>query len=113
MKSVRQRRRILYDIPFGQNIKRNDTNEVTYKTETDSDWENRPMVANGEETLKEFGINTYILLYFRWITNKALLYIAQGMSCARLHGRGVWGRMDTCICRAESLHCPPETTTTL
>ena len=24
-------------------------------------------------------------------------------------GRGVWGRMDTCICMAESLCCPPET----
>ena len=24
-------------------------------------------------------------------------------------GMGVWGRMDTCICIAESLCCPPET----
>ena len=34
-----------------------------------------------------------------------------------LHGsldwRGVWGRMDTCICMAESLRCSPETSTTL
>ena len=30
-----------------------------------------------------------------------------------LDGRGVWGRMDTCICMAESLHSSPETTTTL
>ena len=30
-----------------------------------------------------------------------------------LGGRGVWGRMDACICKAESLHCSPETTTTL
>ena len=37
------------------------------------------------------------------------------MLCASLDGRGVWGRMDTCICicTAESLHCLPETTTTL
>ena len=28
----------------------------------------------------------------------------------RLDGRGVWGRMDTCICMTESLHCPPITT---
>ena len=35
------------------------------------------------------------------------------MSCGSLDGRGVWGRMDTCICRAESLHCSPETITTL
>ena len=25
--------------------------------------------------------------------------------------RGVWGRMDTCICMAKSLHCSPETIT--
>ena len=30
-----------------------------------------------------------------------------------LDGRGVWGRMDTCICMAESLHWPPEAITTL
>ena len=27
--------------------------------------------------------------------------------------REVWGRMDTCICMAESLHSSPETITTL
>ena len=30
-----------------------------------------------------------------------------------LDGRQVWGRMDTCICMTESLHCSPETATTL
>ena len=30
-----------------------------------------------------------------------------------LDRRGVWGRMDTCICIAESVLCPPETITTL
>ena len=29
------------------------------------------------------------------------------------HEREVWGRMDTCICMAESLHSSPETITTL
>ena len=33
--------------------------------------------------------------------------------CASLDGRGVWGRMDTCICKAESLYCSPETIKTL
>ena len=32
---------------------------------------------------------------------------------ASLDGMGVWGRMDTCICMAKSLHCSPETPTTL
>ena len=34
-KSDRERE-ILYDIPYTQNIKRNEANELTYKTETDS-----------------------------------------------------------------------------
>ena len=35
------------------------------------------------------------------------------MLCASLDGRGVWGRMDACICMPESLRYSPETTTTL
>ena len=35
------------------------------------------------------------------------------MLCSSLDGRGVWGSMDTCICMAESLCCPPETIITL
>ena len=35
------------------------------------------------------------------------------MLCGSLDGRGVWGRMDTCVCMAESLHCLPETITIL
>ena len=35
------------------------------------------------------------------------------MLCGSLDGREDWGRMDTCICMAESLHCSPETITTL
>ena len=33
--------------------------------------------------------------------------------CGSLDGRGIWERMDTCICMAESLRCSPETLTTL
>ena len=35
------------------------------------------------------------------------------MLCANVDGRGVWGRMNTCMCMAESLRSSPETTTTL
>ena len=35
------------------------------------------------------------------------------MLCASLNARGVWGRMDTCMCMAEFLHCSLETVTTL
>ena len=33
--------------------------------------------------------------------------------CGSLDGRGAWGRMDTCICMAESLRCSPDTITAL
>ena len=35
------------------------------------------------------------------------------MLCGSLDGRGVWGRMDTCIYKAEALCCEPETVSTL
>ena len=35
------------------------------------------------------------------------------MLCGSLDGKGDWGRMDTCICMAEFLCWPPETTVTL
>ena len=35
------------------------------------------------------------------------------MSCGSLDGSGVWGRIGTCICVAEPLHCSPETITSL
>ena len=33
--------------------------------------------------------------------------------CGSLDGKGVWGRMDTCIYMAESFHCLPEAITIL
>ena len=51
------------------------------------------------------------------VKNCAVLLYSTGNSaqllCASLGGSGVWGRMDTCICMAESLPCSPETSTTL
>ena len=35
------------------------------------------------------------------------------MLCGSLDGRGVWGRMDACICTTEFPCCLPETITTL
>ena len=35
------------------------------------------------------------------------------MLCASLDGSGVWGRMDTCVCVAESLQCASEAITIL
>ena len=57
-------------------LKSNDTNELPYKTETDS--ENEFMVAgekDGREGLvRVFGMVIYTLLYLKWVTNKDLLY---------------------------------------
>ena len=33
--------------------------------------------------------------------------------CGSLDGRGIWGRMDACLCMAELLHFSPETITAL
>ena len=35
------------------------------------------------------------------------------MLCGSLDGRRMWGRMDTCVCTAESLCCSPKTIATL
>ena len=60
-------------------------------------------------------MDTYILLYLKWITNKDLRYSAgnSAVLCGSLDGRGVWGRKDTWICVAQSLRCLLETTTAL
>ena len=70
----------------------------------------------GEGIVRELGMDMHTLLNSKWITSKFLLYSTWNSAqllCGSLAGRGVWGRMDTCICMAESLHCSPETITTL
>ena len=49
------------------------------------------------------------------ITNKSYCTHRElcSMLSGSLDGREGRGRMDTCICMTESLHCPPETITTL
>ena len=48
-------------------LKKGDTNELIYKTETDSDLENKLKVTKGEmlggRIIWEIGINIYTLLY--------------------------------------------------
>ena len=62
----------------------------------------------------ELEIDMYTLLYLKWKANKVLLYsTGNSVLCGSLDGRGVWGRMDTCIRMARPLCCPPETITTL
>ena len=62
-----------------QNLKRNDTNELIYKIRNRlTDLENEFMITRekglGQRIVRKFGIDTYTLLYLKWITNKYLLY---------------------------------------
>ena len=83
------------------------------------------ILANGWETgvdrggwregiVREFEMNVYTM-YLKWLTHKDRLYrTGNTAQCpGSLDGRGVWGRMDACTCRAESLHCSSETITTI
>ena len=75
LSEVSQRRNtILY--PLMWNLKRKDTNEGTYTTETDSQTSEKELIiagGRGGGTVREFGIDTYTLLYLKWITNKDIL----------------------------------------
>ena len=63
---------ISYDIPYILNLKRNDTDELIYETQTQS-MNLRLLVGEdwGEEIVRDFGVDT--LLYLKWMTNKDLL----------------------------------------
>ena len=61
------------------NLKRNDTNELIYKMERDSQTKRMNLwLPEGEEPgegiVRGFRIDMYTLLYLKWITNKILLY---------------------------------------
>ena len=108
---------ISYDIPHLWNLKINDTNELTYKTERDSQTQKMKSCFLGEGTSKDIGEVVYTLLYFKWITNKNLLYSTQNSAQRYVPvwmGGRYWRRIDICIYLAEeSLHCSLETITTL
>ena len=75
----------------------------------------KPAFLISDKMVRKFGMDMYTLLYVKWITARSF-YITQGTLlsvCGRLDGRGFWWRIDTCICMAESLCCPPETITAL
>ena len=57
-----------------RNLKRNDTHELTYKTERDSQRTNLWLQEGRRGEVREFGMDIYTMLYLKWITNKDLLY---------------------------------------
>ena len=70
-KSVRGE--IRHDIPYMWNLKRNDTNELTYKTERDSQTQKTNLQLPGRK-VRDLGKVMYTLLYLKWVTKKGLLY---------------------------------------
>ena len=62
---------------------------------------------------REFGIDMYTLLYFKWITNKVLLYFVHCYVAAWMgrQFREEW--IHVYVCMAESFCFPPETITML
>ena len=102
--SMSERKNIWH--PLYVESKKNEINELTYKqkeTHRLRQWTYGSWGEGWEEGIvREFGIDMYILLYLKQITNKDLFCTAHGMLCDSLDGRGVWGRMDTNICTAES-----------
>ena len=81
-----------------------------------TDFKDKFMVAGGKMRARdrEFGMGMYTLLYLKWITDKDPLYTAwNSAQCYVAAWMGGGGRMDTCVCMAESLCCPPEIITTL
>ena len=73
------------------------------------------MVACGKGIVRDLEMDMYTLLYLKWVTNKDLLYSTWNSAQYYVAAgwEGVWGRMETCICMAESLCCSPETITIL
>ena len=111
-KSERERQ-IPYDITYMQNLKY-DTNELTYKTETDSQrtdlWLPRGSGV-GRGMNQEF--NGYKLLHIEWINSKFLLYSTGKYSQHPVinHSGREYERM--CICITASLYCTVEINTAL
>ena len=81
---------ILYDIHYIWNLKWNDANEFTYKTEIHSlrKW---TYGSSGVGIVRDFGKVMYLLLYLKWITNKDLLYSTwNSIQCYVSAWRGGW-----------------------
>ena len=83
------------------------------KTERDSDLENELLWLTGGRE-REFGTRAHRCSQKGSPTRT--YYIAHGALLNVTWQRrweGSLGKMDTCVCTAESLHCSPETVTTL
>ena len=120
LSEVSQReRQTPYDITYMWNLKY-DTNELIYKTETDSQTQKTNLWLPKEKGVggginQEFGISRYKLLYIKQINNNVLLYSTRNyIQNPVLHHNGKEHEKEYVhICIIESLCCTPETNTTL
>ena len=100
------------DIPYMWNLKKkNDTNELTCKTERDSQTQRMNLLLlegrmGGRDSQGVWDGHVHKVIFK--MDNKHVSIIQHIDPCSMLYGSldgsGVWGRMDTCICMAESLH---------
>ena len=79
-----------------------DANELICKTERLTEVEKELQVAGRkgreERIVREFGMDVCTLPNLKQIASKDLLKsTGSSMLCGTLDGKGVWGRMDTCI----------------
>ena len=93
------------------NIKRNDTNELTYKTERDSQTQKMNLWLPGRRDSQGLWDGHVHTAIFKMDNQQRPIVQHMelcSMLCASLDGKEAWGRMDTCICMAESLCCSPQ-----
>ena len=100
------------------NLKRNYTNKLIYKTDSQIQRMNfwfpgGRMAQRDSQGVWDGHVHTAIFKMDNQQEPTVEHMKLCSMLCGNLDGRGVWGRMDTCICMAESLHCSPEAIRTL
>ena len=67
----------MYDIPYRWDLKRNDTNELTFKQKETHRLRKLTYGCQREGIVRDFGKVIYTPLYLKWISNKDQC-IAQG-----------------------------------
>ena len=109
-----RQRQISYHLHMEYN--KNDTKELIYNTEKDSDFEIKFMVTKGEMLGGginwDFQINIYTLLYIKYITKKGLLH-STGKYIQYSVITYMWKESENelCVCTTDSLCCTSETNT--
>ena len=60
-------------------------------------------------------MDMYTLLYLKWVVSRIYCTVHETLLsvCGSLDGRGIWGRLGTCVCITEALCRSPETVTAL